>query len=189
MDKKVILGSSSPRRRQILDQVLIPYIVRPCSIDESVVTESNPEKKVKKLAKLKNEHIAFKNDNEVIITADTVVAYENTIFEKPKNKDEAFTMISTLSGQVHDVFTGVMIRSKRDDILFVEQTKVKFWDLTKNEIEQYVATDEPYDKAGGYGIQSVGAKFVKQINGDYYNIVGLPISRVIIELKKMSFNV
>lgn len=95
-------------------------------------------------------------------------------------------MIYSLSGQIHDVYTGVMIRTASHEKIFVEQTQVEFWPLTKEKIKTYVATDDPYDKAGAYGIQSLGAKFVKQIAGDYYNVVGLPISRVLQEIEKLN---
>lgn len=183
MNKKIILASSSPRRQALLKQVQLPFTVRTNEVDESVVTTNNPQERVMQLAKFKNEHIAFENNDEIILTADTVVAYQNTVFEKPQNKREAFEMISTLSGSKHDVFTGVMIRSQTNHVLFAEQTKVEFWPINQDDITAYVNTEEPYDKAGAYGIQSVGAKFVKQIFGDYYNVVGLPISKVIRKLR------
>ncbi len=93
-------------------------------------------------------------------------------------------MISRLSGSIHEVFTGVMIRSTEESKIFVERTMVEFWPLKEDEIDWYLSTDEPYDKAGAYGIQSIGAMFVKQIIGDYYNVVGLPISRVVRELRE-----
>ena len=95
-------------------------------------------------------------------------------------------MISALSGNEHEVFTGVLIRSFDDEVAFVERTVVEFWPLSDQEIEGYVSTDEPYDKAGAYGIQSIGAMFVKKINGDYYNVVGLPISQVVRKLRNFS---
>lgn len=186
MKNTIVLASSSPRRQELLTKVNIPYTIRTVSIDESKIKINDPLAKVKKLAKLKNEVISFKQENEIIISADTIVSYNNRIFEKPINKTDAYEMISHLSGQVHDVFTSVMIRSKLHRKLFVEQTEVEFWPLSAEEIEQYINTEEPYDKAGGYGIQSIGAIFVKRIVGDYYNVVGLPISRVVRELNKFN---
>lgn len=184
MNPKLILASSSPRRQDLLKQVNIPYSVRVAHVDESVVKTSNPVEKVRQLAKLKGRSVSINNHNEVIISADTVVACNGKIFEKPKCKDEAHQMISSLSGNVHEVLTGVTIRSISEEAILLEKTQVEFWTLSKKEIEAYIATDEPYDKAGGYGIQSLGAIFVKRINGDYNNVVGLPVSRVIRELKK-----
>lgn len=183
MTKKLILASSSPRRQELLKQVMIPFTVRELSIDESKIDNKNPFEKVKQLATLKGKNVTIQHKNEVILTADTVVVDGEHIFEKPNDKEEAIHMLSKLSGNVHEVLTGVMIRSINDEIVFVEQTKVEFWPLSNKEINWYVSTKDPYDKAGGYGIQSIGAMFVKQIIGDYYNVVGLPISRVVRELR------
>lgn len=184
--KNLILASSSPRRQELLKQVNIPFTIRKPSIDETQITTKDPVEKVQQLAIRKGRAIQIQNEYEVILAADTVVSYEQTIFEKPKNKEEAFNMIHSLSGDTHDVYTGVNIRSTEHESIFVERTKVVFWPLSKSEIEWYVSTDDPYDKAGAYGIQSLGAIFVKEIIGDYYNVVGLPLSRVVRELRKFS---
>ncbi len=182
----LVLASSSPRRQELLNKVKIPFILRKPNIDESLITTSEPEEKVKQLAIRKGRNVPLLNNNEVILAADTVVSYNQTIFEKPKNKEEAYSMISALSGGVHDVFTGVTIRSSESESVFVERTNVVFWPLSKLEIDWYVSTNDPYDKAGAYGIQSLGAMFVKEITGDYYNVVGLPVSRVVRELSRFS---
>lgn len=183
MTYQLILASSSPRRQELLRQANIPFVVRTANIDESKITSNDPVEKVKQLAILKGENVLLQQ-NEVILSADTVVAYNNQIFEKPHNKDEAFEMMKTLSGEIHDVYTGVMIRSENKRIVFVEKTEVEFWPLSDEEIASYVETNDPYDKAGGYGIQSLGAIFIKRIVGDYYNVVGLPLSRVVRELRE-----
>ncbi|WP_042224319.1 Maf family protein [Oceanobacillus manasiensis] len=183
---KLILGSSSPRRQELLKQVQLPFSVRKPEIDESQIKTNDPVEKVKQLAIRKSEAIPFSNDNEVILTADTVVSYKQQIFEKPRDKEEASHMISKLSGETHEVYTGVMIRSLEQEIVFVERTEVEFWELSEEEINQYVSTNDPYDKAGAYGIQSLGAMFVKRIHGDYATIVGLPISKVVRELRRFS---
>ncbi|MGP4073985.1 Maf family protein [Piscibacillus sp. B03] len=184
MERKLILGSSSPRRQELLQQVHIPYTIRKPNVDELQITEKDPYKKVAQLAKLKGKNIEIQNSDEIILSADTVVSFQNRIFEKPKDKEEAFKMISDLSGNIHDVYSGFTIRSAEHEETFVEKTVVEFWPLSTQEIEWYVSTSDPYDKAGAYGIQSIGAMFVKQIKGDYYNVVGLPISRVVRELTK-----
>lgn len=186
MTKKLILASSSPRRQQLLNQVKIPYIIREPNIDESQIKTRDPLEKVKQLAIRKAQNVSLEHANEVILAADTVVAYRQDIFEKPKNMQEASEMIATLSGEIHEVYTGVMIRSLTNELVFVERTKVEFWPLTTQEIDWYLSTDDAYDKAGAYGIQSIGAIFVKQIIGDYYTVVGLPISRVVRELRAFS---
>ncbi|MBP2076848.1 Maf family protein [Oceanobacillus polygoni] len=185
MTNKLILASTSQRRQELLNQVRIPFTSKSPNVDESQITTNDPIEKVKQLAMLKAKNVPINHD-EVILAADTVVAYKQTIFEKPNNKKQAYQMISALSGDVHDVFTGVMIRSCKERTVFVERTRVEFWPLSTNEIEWYVSSKDPYDKAGAYGIQSLGALLVKQINGDYYNVVGLPISRVVRELRKFS---
>ncbi|WP_404458463.1 Maf family protein [Oceanobacillus kapialis] len=183
---KLILGSSSPRRQELLKQVHLPFFIRKPNIDESQVTTQDPVEKVKQLAIRKSQALPLQDEKEVILTADTVVSYQQQIFEKPNSKEAAFHMISTLSGKTHEVYTGVMIRSASQESVFVERAEVTFWPLTQQEIEWYVATDDPYDKAGAYGIQSLGAMFVKSIRGDYATIVGLPISKVIRELRGFS---
>lgn len=185
MEKTLILASSSPRRQELLQQVQIPFQLRKQTMDESQINTSDPMEKVKQLAMLKGRPVPIQH-NEVILSADTVVSYQQRIFEKPESQKDAYQMISALSGDMHEVFTGVMIRSLDEEITFVERTKVEFWPLSEAEINWYIQTNEPYDKAGAYGIQSVGAMFVKQIIGDYYNVVGLPISRVVRELRKFS---
>ncbi|WP_164667310.1 Maf family protein [Virgibacillus doumboii] len=184
--KKLILASSSPRRQELLNQVKIPFTVRKPDVDESQINSKDPLEKVKQLAILKGKNTSIDHNDEVILSADTVVSYNQMIFEKPENKEEALQMITAFSGNEHDVFTGVMIRSLDNEIIFVERTKVEFWPLSKEEIDWYISTDEPYDKAGAYGIQSIGAMFVKQIIGDYYTVMGLPISRVVRELRSFS---
>ncbi|NIK13113.1 Maf family protein [Alkalibacillus almallahensis] len=183
----LILGSSSPRRQAILQQVEQPFTIRKPDIDESVITTPNPVEKVEQLATIKGRHIPIENEQEIILSADTVVGFDHQIFEKPNTRDDAYQMMKQLSGQSHAVFTGGMLRSANQEDLFVERTEVEFWPLSEEEILWYIDTDEPYDKAGAYGIQSIGARFVKQIHGDYYNVMGLPISQVIRRLQ--AFNI
>lgn len=182
----LILASSSPRRQSLLNQVHIPFTIRKPDVDESEILTLDPSEKVKQLAKLKGQAVTLLNNNEVILSADTVVSYQDNIFEKPKNENEARQMLSSLSDSSHDVYTGVMIRSAQKDIIFVERTEVEFLPLSQSEIDWYISTNEPFDKAGGYGIQEIGAMFVKRINGDYFNVVGLPISKVCQELRGFS---
>lgn len=184
MSKKLILASSSPRRQELLNQVRIPFTIRKQDTDEAQVTTTAPMEKVKQLAILKGQNVPIEHEDEVILTADTVVSCKQEVFGKPKNSEQAMQMISLLSGNVHEVYTGVMIRSLEKKTVFVEQTKVEFWSLTDKDIDWYLSTDEPYDKAGGYGIQGLGALLVKQVIGDYYNVIGLPLSCVVRELRK-----
>lgn len=184
--KKIILASTSPRRQALLEQLHIPFTVKTGFVDESIIKEKDPREKVKQLAFIKGRAIDIQAD-EIALAADTVVSHHNVIFEKPKDKLEARDMISSLSDATHEVYTGVSIRSAKDEYVFVEKTNVTFWKLSEEEIEQYIETEDPYDKAGAYGIQSLGAAFVKEIQGDYYNVVGLPLSRTVRTLKKFGF--
>lgn len=186
MIPKLILASNSPRRKELLELAQVPFTIRNQTVDESVITTIEPAQMAEKLALLKAQHVPFQNDHEVILAADTVVAYRGDIYGKPKSHDEAFHMLSNLSGDKHDVYSGVAIVSKDKKISFVEKTTVEFWPLTEAEIHAYISTKDPFDKAGAYGIQSNGAVLVKQIIGDYFNVVGLPISRVVRELKKFN---
>ena len=184
---KLILASTSPRRKELLELAQIPFVIQKKDIDESVITTIDPAQKAEQLAMHKAMHVGFTNQNEVILTADTVVAFKGDIYGKPKNAEEAFSMLSNLSGEQHEVYTGVAIQSKDKKISFVEKTTVEFWSLSTEEINEYILTNDSFDKAGAYGIQSKGAILVKQIIGDYYNVVGLPISRVVRELR--TFNI
>lgn len=184
--KNLILASKSPRRQALLEQLHIPFTVRTGFVDESLIKEVNPLEKVKQLAFIKGRAIDIQS-HEIVLAADTVVSYQGRIFEKPKDKKTAKEMISILSGDTHHVYTGVSIRSANNEFIFVEKTAVSFWELSEEEITAYIQTDDPYDKAGAYGIQSIGAAFVKEIQGDYYNVVGLPLSRTVRELRNFGF--
>ncbi|MFD1037324.1 Maf family protein [Virgibacillus byunsanensis] len=183
MSHQLILASSSPRRQALLRQVNMNFTVRKQDTDESIVKASDPREKVEQLALLKARNTEIMDKGEVIVTADTVVSYQNQIFGKPEDDKDAYTMLSTLSGQVHEVYTGVAIRANAEEIFFTEKTSVEFWTLSDEDIMSYISTRDPFDKAGGYGIQSEGAVLVRSIHGDYYNVVGLPISRVVRELR------
>ncbi|MRG88218.1 Maf family protein [Salinibacillus xinjiangensis] len=186
MSRQLILASSSPRRQQLLEQVKIPFDIRKPDVDESIISSRSPESKVEQLAKLKADHVSLLTEQEVILAADTVVSYQGDIFEKPHTEEDAMNMLSALSGQVHEVYTGVAIRTSDRIKVLAEKTEVEFWPLSSKEIHHYISTMDPFDKAGAYGIQSIGATFVKRIIGDYYNVVGLPISRVVRELRDFS---
>lgn len=175
---KLILGSSSPRRRLLLEQLQLDFEVRSPDADESIITTTDPLERVRALAELKASHLPLIHPEEVCVTADTVVSFNQEIFEKPQSKEEARYMLQTLSGTTHHVSTGVFIRSMTQTARFVETTSVTFFELSDADIAHYIQSGEPFDKAGGYGIQSLGARFVSSIHGDYYNVVGLPIGRL-----------
>lgn len=180
---KLILASSSPRRRDLLNQINVGFELREQSADESRVTITNPVKKVKALAKIKSDATEI-YEGEVVLTADTVVSKDGIIYEKPENKEHAYEMIKEFSGATHHVHTACLLRSLHKEKIIVSQTDVIFYDLSDEDIESYLQTDDFSDKVGGYGIQSHGAVLVKEIQGDYNTVVGLPLAEVARALKK-----
>ena len=187
----VILASGSPRRREILEQVGIAHTVMVSEIDERI-TKSKPEQVVMELATQKSEDVASKVTEGVVIGADTVVAFDGNILGKPKSEEDAFLMLKTLSGCTHSVFTGVCMILKKDGAtvdksIFYEETKVMMCEMTKEEIEDYIVGKEPMDKAGAYGMQGEAGMFIERIDGDYYNVVGLPIAKVVQEMKHLLY--
>ena len=200
MDKKIILGSASPRRRELLSQIGIEFTVR-VSEKEEVYHSETPEEIVKELALMKAENIAeeIRTDKEkaggkeaesVIIGADTVVVLDQKILGKPADEEDAFRMLRSLQGRAHEVYTGVAVLccdGEQGQITrcHAVRTEVYVHDMTDDEIRGYIATGEPADKAGGYGIQGAFAKYIDRIDGDYYNVVGLPVSYVYQTLKEM----
>ncbi len=179
MINKIILASASPRRKELIKLISDNVVIRPADCDETLPEGVSPKEAVEYLSKIKNEAARkISGEGELIISADTVVAINNKILGKPHSKDEAREMITLLSGNTHSVFTGVTISRGKKSLTFSEETKVEFYPLTKDEIERYISTNEPYDKAGGYGIQGKGGLLVKKIDGDYSNVVGLPVARL-----------
>lgn len=174
---KLVLASKSPRRSEILKNAGIDFTVRVADADETIPEGTKPEDAVVFLAARKAMAVPREND-EVVLGADTVVVLDDMILGKPKDKDDAFNMIKRLSGRVHSVFTGVCAIGDGISLTFAEETKVEFYPLSDNEIYDYINTNEPYDKAGAYGIQGLASKFIRGIEGDYFNVVGLPVSSV-----------
>lgn len=180
----LILASGSPRRRELLSQAGIAYMVEPSSFKEQTPKRREPKKFVMFQAEGKARDVAAKYPGQWVLGADTVVAVEDVILGKPHSKEEAAQMLRKLSGRRHSVYTGIaLVRNKKAMIDFVE-TKVWFRHLSDAEIDQYIATGEPMDKAGAYGIQGKAASFVEKINGSYTNVVGLPLAQVYKMLRK-----
>ncbi len=170
----IILASASPRRKEILTDMGYEFKIIVSDANENI-TEADPCILTEKLAKLKADAVSDKADeNDIIISADTVVAIDDRILGKPKDKSDAENMISALSGNVHRVITGVCVKTANKEFIAHDITYVYFKKLTAQQIEDYVSTDEPYDKAGGYAIQGLAGKFVDKIEGSYTNVVGLP---------------
>ena len=182
---KYILASKSPRRQELLKKIVSNFKIVESHADESYNSQTNILKIPEKIALKKALAVQQNYPNDCIIAADTIVVINQKILGKPLNDSHAFQMLSELSNQTHKVITGVCILKGKQKILFHSVTKVTFYDLTKKQIEDYIHTKSPFDKAGGYGIQDEGALFIKKINGDYYNVMGLPISLLSRVLKKM----
>ncbi len=172
----IILASQSPRRRELLKYITNEFEVKSSDADETLPKDISPKDAVLYLSDIKAAQ--FKNENDIVIGADTVVSIDNSILGKPRNKEEAYDMLSILSGREHSVFTGVTIIKNNQKASFYCETKVKFYDLSNDDIKTYIDTNEPMDKAGAYGIQGFGSLLVEKINGDYFNVVGLPISKL-----------
>ena len=175
----VILASQSPRRRQLLGQMGFSFTVRPARGEELPHPELTPAQLVEELARQKALEVSAEAEaDDVVVAADTVVAIDGKVLGKPHDKVHAAQMLSALSGREHTVYTGVAV--KRGETLLVEHeaTQVRFRPLTEREIDLYIQTGEPMDKAGSYGIQGYGALLVEGIRGDYFNVVGLPICRL-----------
>ena len=175
----MILASQSPRRRELLAFISPDFRVIPAVGEENIPDGAAPEQAVLALSRQKAEEVSRANKGELVIAADTVVAIDGKILGKPHSEAEAFEMLSTLSGRVHSVYTGVcVIFADGSTENFAEETKVEFYPLTAEEINAYIATGDPMDKAGAYGIQEKGSANVKGIVGDFYNVMGLPVGRL-----------
>jgi len=188
---KIILASKSPRRETILNRLGYPFEIINPDIDESALSTSvNPKIYCKMLAKLKAQKVGDQYPASLTIGSDTIVAINNKILNKPKNKLDATKMLQTLCGNTHLVITGVCLYFKQKNIshCFSETTKVTFREINKKEILHYIKHFKPYDKSGAYGIQDWSAIFVEKIDGCYNNVVGFPLSRFFYELKKTGIN-
>jgi septum formation protein len=177
---KFILASSSPRRKELLTQIGLDFKVCPSKIVEEEIAAETPGQLVEKLSYIKAKEVASRREG-IIIGADTVVSLDKEVLEKPATKEEAEQMLTALSGEQHQVITGITIIKDEESVTDFRRTEVKFNPLTSREIRQYIETGEPMDKAGSYGIQGKGALFVEEIKGCFYNVMGLSL----VELRKM----
>lgn len=198
---KVYLASASPRRKELLEQIGLTFTVMPAE-GEEVITSSCPWEVVQELSAQKAQEIydklaknSGKSESEeyLVIGADTVVAYEERILGKPKNQADAMAMLQMLEGDAHHVYTGVTVilwqNQKMQKLTFYEDTKVCMYPMTKEQIQAYVETGEPMDKAGSYAIQGKCAIFIKEIHGDYNNVVGLPVAGLYQKMLKVGIDI
>jgi len=187
----MILASSSPRRKELLQRLDYPFDIILPDVDESILAlGSNPEKYCITLAEMKTKNISQKYPQALVIGADTIVVLGGQILNKPDDRVQAENMLSMLSGQTHQVYTGVCLKRMENNLYhtFSEITMVTFRALDKQDILHYIETCPPYDKSGSYGIQDWSAVYVKNIQGCYDNVVGFPLSRFYYELKKIGIN-
>jgi len=174
---QLILASASPRRRELLSLFGIPFVIRVADIDETMDPEKAPFDEVSRVSRLKALAVPAET-GDVVIAADTIVVCAGKVLGKPKTEEEAAAMLRLLSGRDHQVMTGVTVRRGDYCETFTDVTDLHFRELTDREIERYVASGEPMDKAGAYGIQGGAALFCEKMNGDYYNVMGLPVCRL-----------
>ena len=180
---KYILASNSPRRKELLKLVIPEYSCIAADIEENCPDDVPPENRPEFLALKKAEHIAKSHNGSVVIGADTAVFANGQMLGKPADEKDAEKMLAALSGKTHKVITGCAIVKGEKKKSFSVISEVTFYKLTENEIKEYVGTKEPLDKAGAYGIQGKGALLVKEIKGDYFNIVGLPVAQLDREIR------
>ena len=186
----MILASNSQRRQEILRDAGFNFKVITSNIEE-ISDKENVIERILDIAEKKMEQIAKNNVNEFILAADTVVELNEKVFGKPKNREEAFKFLKTLSGKVHRVITAYVFKNISKNILIKEVvvSEVKFFDLDNDTINWYLDTGEPFDKAGAYGIQGYGRILVEKINGDFYSIMGFPISNFLENLRKIGYKI
>lgn len=177
----LIIASKSPRRKELLEQAGLEFTVVPSDVDEDEITVTEPDHYARYLAEAKAQAISKKHPDNWVLGADTIVVVDNLILGKPGSREEAFAMLKRLSGRIHYVFTGYCLTCKAKERIISEtvRTLVHFKELSDKEINWYVQTHEPFDKAGAYAIQGLGTFLVKRIEGSYTNVVGLPVCEVI----------
>jgi len=187
----IILASASPRRYQLLKQLGLEFTVVPADLDEKAIIAPSPRELAAKLANQKAELIASLYPQAVVIAADTMVVIDESVLGKPDDEEAARLMLSQLSGRGHQVITGLSVHCLAQEYkkTVAEITEVVFRSLSPDEIEAYIKSEEPFDKAGGYGIQGLGALLVEKIDGCYFNVVGLPLNRLGLVLREVGVNI
>ena len=182
-NQKLVLASASPRRKELLAMLEVPFDIVTSDVVETSVQATTVQDYVKGVALLKTRDVAKKVPTATVIGADTIVVFDNELLHKPRTLEEAISHLSRLSGTRHTVMTAVAILEPNgQETTFVEETSVIFNNLSQELIEAYVASNDPYDKAGGYGIQTAGTLLVERIEGDYNNVVGLPLAALFTQL-------
>ena len=178
----LILASQSPRRRELLGLTGLDFIVRVADIDETMDPGRAPFEEVARVSRMKALAVS-REPGDVVIAADTIVVCQGQVLGKPRDEEDAFRILSLLSGRDHEVMTGMTVLKDEEIVTHTEVTKIHFRDLHPDEIRAYIASGEPMDKAGAYGIQGGAALFADQMEGDYYNVMGLPVCRLAMILR------
>ena len=181
----LILASASPRRKELLSLFGIPFVIRVADIDETMDPEKAPFDEVARVSRRKAMAVQAQ-PGDVVIAADTIVVCEGKVLGKPKDKEEASRMLNLLSGRDHQVMTGCTVLRGSESETFTDVTDLHFRPLSQKEIDRYIASGEPMDKAGAYGIQGGAALFCEKMNGDYYNVMGLPVCRLWQTLRRVA---
>ena len=189
--KEVILASASPRRKELLEKIGLRFKVEPSNYEEDIPSELEPHELAQKISLEKAKVVASKHQNVIVIAADTFIVFGGQILGKPHTENEARKMLEAISGKSHSVITGFSIidTSKNKTLSKSVETKIYVRKLTLAEIDAYVKSKEPLDKAGAYAIQGLGAVFVEKIEGDYFNVIGLPLSALTEALKEFGINI
>ena len=183
---KVILASKSPRRQQLIKEILPDFTIDVREVDEIYPNHLKNEEVAMYLSELKSKAFDDISDDQLVITSDTIVCYDDEVLGKPANEADAFNMLSRLSGNTHTVYTGVTIRTKATSQTFYDATHVTFYPLSPNEIKHYIKSCQPFDKAGSYGIQEwMGYVGIQKMEGEFYNVMGLPLHKLYRELQKL----
>ncbi len=175
---KLILASQSPRRMELLRHITTDFVTEPSYAEESIPDGFTPAQAVQFLAQAKAHEVAQRHPDALVIGSDTVVSIDGKILGKPRDKEHCIAMLHQLSGRVHEVYTGVSMQYHNEAETFYDVTQVEFYPLSEEDILWYAGLSEPYDKAGGYGIQGRGCLLVRRIIGDYYNVMGFPVAMV-----------
>ena len=184
----LILASQSPRRRELLGLTGLDFVVRVADIDETMDPGKAPFDEVARVSRMKAMAVS-RDQGDVVIAADTIVVCGGQVLGKPRDEEDAFRILSLLSGRSHEVMTGMTVLTDDEIITHTEVTKIHFRDLLPGEIRAYIASGEPMDKAGAYGIQGGAALFADQMEGDYYNVMGLPVCRLAMILRSLGLPV
>jgi septum formation protein len=181
----VVLASQSPRRRELLSLIGVPHTVRPANIDEAYLPGEKPRAHCERLAREKATTVALQQPDALVIGSDTIVVVDGDVLGKPRDEAHAAEMLSRLSGRSHVVMTAVAVQWRGVEVSAVEEVDVTFHRLTPQDIRAYIATREPMDKAGAYGIQGYGATIVQRVEGDYFAVMGLPLQRVVLLMAEL----